>query len=130
MLLDHLRRIILTTLLVAGAMFMLAQPAYAADPLADACKSNPDSATCQSLSPDTNPLTGKNGLLYKVSAIVATITGIAAIIVIIVSGLRFITAGGDAQKAAGARKVLLGAIIGLVIIVLAQTIITFVVRKL
>lgn len=111
--------------------------AFAADPLSDICAANPSSDTCKSstVTKDSNgaavnPLTGTNGTLYKVSTIIATVTGIVAVIVIIVSGLRYITSGGDGQKTASAKNTLVGAIIGLVIIVLAQSIITFVVRRL
>jgi type IV secretory pathway VirB2 component (pilin) len=115
-----------------------AQPVFAVDPLDEICAANPQSETCKShtttVDPVTgekvNPLTGTNGLLYKVSTIVATVAGIVAVIIIIVSGLRYITSGGDSQKTASAKGTLIGSIIGLVIIVLAQSIITFVVRRL
>lgn len=104
--------------------------ALAVDPLAGVCSTNPNSATCKSYNGTTNPLTGTNGTLYKITTIVATIAGIAAIFIIIISGVRYMTSGGDTQKVAAAKGTLIGAIVGLVIIVLAQTIITFVVRKL
>jgi hypothetical protein len=124
--------------LVVGFGLGAVQPAFAVDPLKDVCASNPDSETCKShtvaTDPTTgeavNPLTGTNGLLYKISTIIATVAGVVAVIVIVVSGLRYITSGGDAQKTASAKGTLVGAIIGLIIIVLAQSIITFVVRKL
>ena len=119
-----------TFAVVVGIGLGLTHVALAADPLADICANNAQSETCQSQSSTTNPLTGKNGTLYKVSAVLSTAAGITAIIVIIISGLRYMTSGGEAQKAASAKNTLIGAIIGLVIIVLAQTIITFVVRKL
>ncbi|MBL8122451.1 hypothetical protein JNM87_06935 [Candidatus Saccharibacteria bacterium] len=49
---------------------------------------------------------------------------------IMVSGFRYITSGGDSQKIASAKNTLIGAIIGLVVIALAQTIITFVLSRL
>jgi hypothetical protein len=48
---------------------------------------------------------------------------------IMVSGFRYITSGGDAQKISSAKNTLVGAIIGLVVIVLARVIITFVLSK-
>jgi hypothetical protein len=108
-----------------------ASSVFAADPLADACATAPDSATCQSRgNPDTNPLTGTNGTLYRVATIIAVVAGLVAVIVIMVSGFRYVTSGGDAQKTASARSALIGAIVGLVIIVLAQSIITIIVRSL
>ena len=78
----------------------------------------------------SDPITGPNGALKKVSLIIATIAGIAAVIIIIVGGLQYITSGGDPQKAAGARSAIIGAAVGLVIIAAAEAIITFVISKL
>lgn len=120
----------LTFAVIAGASLSLQRTAFAVDPLGEICNGNTQSETCQSQGTATNPLTGTNGTLYKVSTVIAAITGVIAVIVIIVSGVRYMTSGGDTQKVASAKSTLIGAIIGLVIIALAQTIITFVVRKL
>jgi hypothetical protein len=99
------------------------------------CSSGGDSsAVCQDdrvsgNSSKSNPLLGSNGLLLKISAIMAVIGGVAATIVAIVSGLRFITSGGDPAKAQSARATLLNAIIGVVVIVLAESIIAFVLSR-
>lgn len=105
--------------------------AYAAtDILDNACQTAPDSAACKDRvgSGDENPLTGVNGVLYRASQIVAGAAGVAAVIMIIVAGFRYVNSGGDAQKAAEAKRSIIGAIVGLLVIAAAQTIITFVVR--
>lgn len=78
---------------------------------------------------NNNPLLGSDGLLLKISGILALIAGVSAIIVIIISGLSFITSGGDPAKAQKARGTLTGALIGLVVIVLAESIIGFILSK-
>jgi len=78
---------------------------------------------------NSNPLLGSDGLLLKVSGIMATIAGVSAIIVAIVAGLSFITSGGDPTKAQNARGTLINAIIGIVVIVLAESIIAFVLTR-
>ena len=100
--------------------------------ISEACTFAPDSETCKSDSANAkeNPLTGTSGTLYKVSLIIAIVAGIAAVIVIIVSGIRYMTSSGDTQKVSSAKSTLIGTIAGLIIIVLAQTIITFVVKRL
>ena len=105
-------------------------PAYAADPLDEVCKTAPTSPTCLSRSPSENPLTGPNGTLLKIATILSVIAGVSAVIILIVSGLRYITSGGDTQKVASAKNGIIGALIGIVVIVLAQTIVTFIVRRL
>jgi hypothetical protein len=48
---------------------------------------------------------------------------------IILGGLKYITSGGDAQKVASAKSALIYAIVGLVIVALAQAIVRFVLGK-
>lgn len=114
-------------------VFVLPQGIFSAptDVLGDPC-SNPDvaaqSPTCKARTKD-NPLTGTSGTLYKVSMILSVIAGIVAVVMIIVSGLRYITSSGDAQKTASAKNTLIGAIIGLVVIVLAQATIILVIKS-
>ena len=112
--------------------FAMPVPAFAqTDVLADPCSDpvvSKDSPTCQSRT-KVNPLKGTDGTLYKISMIMAVVSGVAAVIMIIVSGFKYITSGGDTQKTAAAKQTLIGAVVGLVIIVLAQTIITFVVNR-
>lgn len=122
-------------IVLATTLFCLFLPvsAYASsyNPLGDTCDSGggaKTSATCSAGTAD--PITGPNGILRKVSLIIAVIAGIAAVIVIMVSGFLYITSGGDAQKAASARHGILGAVIGLAIIALAETLVIFVVSKL
>jgi len=90
-----------------------------------------NSTVCQDGSSTNNPLTGPNGngLLQKVSMIIALIAGVAAVIVILLSGMSYITSGGDPAKVQKARDTLVGALVGLVIIVLAESIIGFVLGK-
>ncbi|PID30845.1 hypothetical protein CSA80_03720 [Candidatus Saccharibacteria bacterium] len=121
--------LLLASVILGAAFFMAVPQAAAEDPLDKACTGVTDSATCGSRT-KKNPITGQDGMLYRVSTIVAVIAGIAAVFVIVVSGFRYITSGGDSQKTAAAKNTLIGAIAGLVIIVLAQAIITFVLRRL
>jgi len=124
-------RLLVALALFCGLSAVLVSPTVAAEDIfKDACSGAAASATCQSTKKTTNPLTGTNGTLYKVSRIVATIAGVVAVVMIMVSGLRYMTSGGDAQKAAAAKNTLIGALVGLVIIVLAQSIILFVMRRL
>jgi hypothetical protein len=87
------------------------------------------SAVCQDSGSPANPWLGSTGFLFKISAFIALIAGVAAVIVILISGLSFITSGGDSAKAQRARGSLIGALIGLVVIVLSETIIGFVLSK-
>jgi|GEM_PF-1539801 hypothetical protein len=78
----------------------------------------------------SNPLLGPDGLLLKISGVIAVIAGVAAVIVVIVSGMRYITSGGDPAQAKGARSQLTNALIGIVIIILSESIIAFLLSRL
>lgn len=86
------------------------------------------SAVCSSKT-GQDPIAGENGALAEAITIVAIVAGFAAIILLIVGGIRYITSGGDASKIASAKNTVINALIGLAIIVLAQTLITFVIKR-
>ncbi len=61
--------------------------------------------------------------------IFSLIVGITAIIMIIFSGFRYITSGGDSGKVGNAKNGLVYAIIGLIVVALAQVIVHFVLSQ-
>lgn len=77
----------------------------------------------------TNPLLGSDGIITKVTNIVAIVAGAAAVIMIIISGLLFVTAGGDSQRVQTARNTIIYVVVGLVVILLARSIIEFIVSR-
>ena len=107
-------------------------PASAANVFGDACSNAKvkTSAVCQDSGAKTNPLTGSNGLLIKITQIIAVVAGAAAVLIIIISGLRYVLANGDTAQAMNARNSILYAVVGLVVIAIAASIISFVVSKL
>jgi|GEM_PF-727293 len=86
------------------------------------------STACKTAKNVDNPITGNAGILPKVQTIVSVIGGVAAVIIIIYSGFKFITADGDAQKVANARNTILYTFIGLIILAIADAIIQFVIK--
>lgn len=84
------------------------------------------SSTCQEAKnqgKDENPVAQ---LLGQAANIVALIAGMIAVIMIIIAGYQFVTSGGNSEAVTKARSKIIGAIIGLVIIALAWTIIRLV----
>ncbi|HSX05973.1 MAG TPA: hypothetical protein VLF69_05885 [Candidatus Saccharimonadales bacterium] len=101
------------------------------NPLACACTTGNGSSDSTACSAGTgDPISGSNGILKKASLVIATLAGIAAVIIIIVGGFQFVTSNGDANKAAGARKAVIGATVGLVIIAVAEGAVILIVSKL
>lgn len=61
--------------------------------------------------------------------IFSIIIGIVAVIMIMVAGFKYITAGGDSGNITSAKNTLLYAVIGLVVVALSQFIVKFVLDK-
>lgn len=99
------------------------------------CKDAPSSPACQQNKDQngnsTNPAVN---IIRTAVNIIAILAGIASVIVIIISGFQFVTAGGlapgqrsgDPNRIKSARSALTGALVGLVIIALAWTLVTFI----
>lgn len=66
-------------------------------------------------------------VLNAVLAIISWIAGIAAIIMIVLAGLKYITSGGDSSQVASAKTSLVYALVGLVIAAIAQLLVHFVI---
>ncbi|HSX17871.1 MAG TPA: pilin [Candidatus Saccharimonadales bacterium] len=61
--------------------------------------------------------------------ILSTVVGIVAVIMLVIGAFRYITSGGNDQAVASAKKTIIYALIGLVIVALAETIVKFVLGK-
>lgn len=60
--------------------------------------------------------------------ILSIVIGIAAVVEVISGGFKYITSGGDPQKVANAKNTLIYALVGLVIVALAQFMVHFVIN--
>ena len=61
--------------------------------------------------------------------ILSIIAGVAAVIMIIIGGLRYIISGGDSNSTSGAKNTIIYALVGLVVAVLAQALVRFVLEQ-
>ena len=67
-----------------------------------------------------------NDTITSVINILSVVVGVVAVIILIVGGFRYITSAGDTARVASAKNTILYAIIGLIIVALAQVIVRFV----
>lgn len=70
-----------------------------------------------------------NNLITQIVNIISVIVGIIAVIMIIWGGFKYITSSGDSGNVTAAKNTILYAIIGLIIVALAQFIVRFVLAK-
>lgn len=70
-----------------------------------------------------------NGLIKLVINLFSIVVGVVSVIMIIIGGLKYITSAGDSNNVTSAKNTILYAIIGLVVVALAQFIVQFVLAK-
>lgn len=84
----------------------------------------------QERSCDTDDPQGQvNKLVTQIINIFSVLVGIVAVIMIIYGGFRYITSGGESGNVTTAKNTILYAIIGLVIVALAQFVVKFILSK-
>jgi hypothetical protein len=114
-------------LVIITMLVTLLVPAVAFAGPAESAKSQ----VCQGL---TNTITGSScdasgaqttlkGIMKTVLNILSWVAGIAAIIMIVIAGLKYITSGGDSSSIASAKSTLIYAIVGVIVVVSAQLIV-------
>jgi hypothetical protein len=115
-------------LLLALSVGGLAAPALASASsfTKDACSgvAQIGGATCGSSSN-----TGIDNIITWVVNILSVIVGVAAVIMIIIGGFKYVTSGGEASDTAEAKNTIIYALVGIVIVVLAQVLVHFVLNK-
>lgn len=127
-----MRRLLLTLLMPLALIFtiMPALPAAAVDvfPNCGAGSANGTPAVCN----DTKSTSGNPAVSVIKDAIniLSVVIGVAAVILMIVGGLRLVGSAGDPQAAASARGTIIAALIGVVIAAIAQTLVIFVLDRL
>lgn len=101
------------------------QAASAIDYLRDACKgAGANSSACSG----NDKITGSGGIILRAAELLSIVAGIVGVIMIMVAGFVFITAGGDSGKITTAKQTITYTVVGLVVIFLARAIVIFVVN--
>ncbi|MET0779278.1 MAG: hypothetical protein ABWY71_00430 [Candidatus Saccharimonadales bacterium] len=115
----------------AAALVALPAPAYA-----DAfSSSNAKSQACSGISgaeaAGQCTTTGKSvdDIIKSIVNFMSALIGVVAVVMVMVGGFKYVTSGGDASKAGAAKSTLTYAIIGLVIVAMAQFIVQFVFKE-
>jgi len=120
--------ILIALTLVVGVAATTA-PAYAASST-DAAKKQ----VCSGVSGQTGSSCGTGGvnlnkIIGAVLNIISAIAGVLAVIMIIISGLKYITSSGEAQAIASAKNTLIYAIVGIIVVATSQIIVHYVLKN-
>ena len=119
------------------ALALLLAPLLITQPVMAQTSNDAKNAVCQGL----GSVTGDNGCVADVDDadvdstiqtvinILSLVGGVIAVIMIIIGGIRYVTSSGDSGSTASARNTIIYALVGLVIIALAQVIVQFTVGR-
>lgn len=117
--------------LLATLIFPTVQVAQAApvDVFNEACRSSNsrDSELCRNRSSD---LFGPNSVWTSIVNALIFVVGAAAVVMIIVGGLRYVISNGDQSAITSAKNTILYSVVGLIIAFSAYAIVNFVLRAL
>lgn len=73
--------------------------------------------------------TGIEDIMKRVIQIFSIIVGFVAVVMIIIGGIKYITSGGDSGNISGAKNTIIYAVIGLIVVALAQILVHYVLRN-
>ena len=110
------------TMLAPGLVPAMASASITSDICNGSNVGSPAGTTCTTNSSTDSLKT----LAAKIISVFSILVGVVAVIMVIFGGFKYITSGGDSNSVSGAKNTLIYAIIGLIIVALAQFIVHFV----
>ncbi|MDX1765650.1 MAG: pilin [Candidatus Saccharimonadales bacterium] len=123
---------IITTILIVLGLGLIGAADYAAASTSEkaACEGaqgtwNASTSQCD-FGPDAVNVGGDTGVLRTATNILLFIVGAAAVIVIIINGIRMVVSGGDPQAVANARQGIIYGVVGVIVAFLAYALVAFV----
>jgi hypothetical protein len=118
-----IKQLVLVVLGVAGiSSSALLAPTVGAINVFDQCAANAESAVCKAQATDG---TGTS-MIGDVIDLLLYILGIISVIMIVIGGIRYATSNGDPGSTKSAKDTVLYAVIGLIVAILAFSIVNFV----
>jgi hypothetical protein len=127
-----LRTLILSIASIGALMTPVLIPATVAaadDVIGPALCGGADLSTADKDCKDAGATTRIDSIIKVVINLFSLVVGVVAVIMLIVGGLKYIISAGDSGNVTSAKNTILYAIIGLVVVALAQFIVKFVLNK-
>lgn len=125
---------------VIALLFLSTPVLFAQDPTAtaeqrQACNDPKlqNSSFCKSVQSERDAgdrILGPSGIITRIAQLVVYLTGVISVIMVIIGGFRYVVSGGDSSGISGAKNTIMYALVGLVVAIFAQAIVTFVLSKL
>lgn len=132
---SRIKRIVLTLAAALGLLAPMAVPVSAQDIDENlSCGANLNftaapGTDCEEGNPEGDAGDRVDTLVENVINIISLVVGIVAVVMIIIGGLRYVTSNGDSGQVGNAKNTIMYAVVGLVVVALAQVIVRFVVQR-
>lgn len=120
----YLKQIILSFVAIIGLAFV-AVPVGAVDVFQGACSGVTNNTVCDATKTDTSA----GDAIKNVINVLLYLLGAAAVIVIVIGGIMYVISGGEQAGVTRAKNMILYAVVGLVIALLAYAIVNFVIAR-
>lgn len=121
------RKLIMSVVVLAGlTTVFLPLPVAAANVFEQDCTANSNSRLCKETKNAENDV---SDLISTISNTMFFLLGAICVIMIIYGGFRYITSNGDASRVKSAKDIVLYAVIGLIVALLAYAIVQFVLTQ-
>ncbi|HZM63709.1 MAG TPA: pilin [Candidatus Saccharimonadales bacterium] len=116
---------LMATALFAGVVLAFPATSVFADSKTEVCKGVTTVAggSCADGTSDINRIISVFLNIFSV------VIGIVAVVMIMVGGFKYITAGGDSSKVTSAKHTIIYALIGIIVVAMAQFLVQFVLQK-
>ncbi len=124
---------IVVALVVVSCLFTRsAGTVRAVDVLQPGCQAGASTQFCKDVNENKNTdrILGPTGIVTQITQTIIYITGAISVIMIVIGGLKYVLSAGDSSGVQSAKNTILYAIIGLVVTLFAQVIVSFVLSKL
>jgi len=119
-----------TTLVVTVCTVLIyAGPAYATASKTDVCRGVGLTGDGKGCKDDTSGGPTAHSVVKTIVNILSIVAGIIAVIFVIIGGIKYITSSGEANNIKAAKDTIMYAIVGLIVVALAQVIVRFVLNK-
>lgn len=129
-----MRTLFISLFVFLGLFFTFLSPAITTaqpvDVFSGVCQGDADkSSVCKEAKNTENPLFGPNGALTFAIKFMSILVAVAAVIMLILAGLKLITSGNNPQEVSKAREMIIYAMAGIVIAFMAQIIVQVFLNK-
>ncbi len=115
------KQLLLSLVAIAG-MGIIAVPVGAVE-VFEGCDQNPGAAVCQSRNDDA-----ENMVQTAINAALVVL-GMISVLMIVIGGIRYSTSNGESAKVKSAKDTIIYSVVGLVVAIMAYTIVNFVVGR-